>query len=252
MTVCDTVCGGGTGGASDSADPGASASAGLSSERDATPQARGDSPVGLGPGSVGWVRFYFAGERWEWSPQVARMYGYAHGAVRPTTTLVLSHKHPDDRPALEALLDEVRATHRAMSTRHRIVDTRGDVHEVIVVATQLRDDHGEVVGTHGFYVDLSSTQPGSDDRVSAAIADIVEHREVIEQAKGMLMLIYDVDANRAFEVLRWRSQQSNVKIRMLAEQIIADFRALSRDGSLPERAVFDHVLLTAHERVPRR
>ncbi|MGV0802471.1 antitermination regulator, partial [Mycolicibacterium elephantis] len=45
---------------------------------------------------VGWFRFYFADERWEWSPQVQSMHGYAPGTVEPTTDLVLSHKHPDD------------------------------------------------------------------------------------------------------------------------------------------------------------
>jgi ANTAR domain/PAS fold len=238
MTLTDTVGTYGVGGGSDGFDPPASAWAGRRSERDATRQARGDASVAVEPGNVGWVRFYFAGERWEWSPQVARMHGYAPGAVRPTTALVLSHKHPDDRRAIEALLDEVRATRRAFSSRHRIIDTRGDVHEV--------------VGTHGFYVDLSSTRQDFDDRVTVAVANIVEHREVIEQAKGMLMLTYHIDANRAFEVLRWRSQQSNIKIRMLAEQLIAEFPGQGDDGRLPERAVFDHVLLTAHERVPRR
>ncbi|HME47097.1 PAS and ANTAR domain-containing protein [Mycobacterium sp.] len=211
-----------------------------------------DSPAGPELGDVGWVRLYFADERWEWSPQVARMHGYEPGSISPTTAIVLSHKHPDDRPAVQALLDEVLRTGRAFSSRHRIIDTRDDVHEVIVVGTQLRDDHGEVIGTQGFYIDLRPARSPTDDRVAAAIADIVEHREVIEQAKGMLMLIYHIDGDRAFEVLRWRSQQCNVKLRLLAEQITADFRALDYDGRLPDRDVFDHLLLTAHERVERR
>jgi ANTAR domain len=74
----------------------------------------------------------------------------------------------------------------------------------------------------------------------------------IESPVGMLMLIYQIDGDRAFDVLRWRSQQSNVKVRLLAEQISADFRAVDHHGKLPERAVFDHLLLTAHERVSPR
>jgi len=43
--------------------------------------------------------------------------------------------------------------------------------------------------------------------------------------KGVLMLIYRIDADAALDLLRWRSQQSNIKLRRLAAQIIADFSA---------------------------
>jgi len=76
------------------------------------------------PQRVGWFRFYFADERWEWSPQVQRMHGYEVGTVQPTTDLVLSHKHPDDYGQVAATLEEIRLTSGAFSTRHRIVDTR--------------------------------------------------------------------------------------------------------------------------------
>ena len=74
---------------------------------------------------VGWFRFYFDDERWEWSPEVEAMHGYAPGTVTPTTELVLSHKHPDDYRHVAATLDAVRRHHQAFSTRHRIIDTAG-------------------------------------------------------------------------------------------------------------------------------
>jgi AmiR/NasT family two-component response regulator len=43
---------------------------------------------------------------------------------------------------------------------------------------------------------------------------------VIEQAKGMLMLAYGLGAVAAFDLLRWRSQETNVKLRRLARQIV--------------------------------
>jgi AmiR/NasT family two-component response regulator len=49
---------------------------------------------------------------------------------------------------------------------------------------------------------------------------------VIEQAKGMLMLVYGLDAAAAFDLLRWRSQESNIKLRRLAQQLVEDFRAI--------------------------
>ncbi len=35
--------------------------------------------------AVGWYRFYFADERWEWSAEVAQIHGYQPGTVTPTT-----------------------------------------------------------------------------------------------------------------------------------------------------------------------
>lgn len=215
----------------------------------------GQTPVehalaGGEPQRVGWFRFYFADERWEWSPQVERMHGYQPGTVNPTTDLVLSHKHPEDYGQVAATLEEIRRTSGAFSTRHRIIDTHGEVHHVVVVGDQLFDDSDSVIGTHGFYVDVSpSMREAQDEIVSEAVAEIAEARGGIEQAKGMLMLVYRISADSAFELLKWRSQETNIKLRVLAEQIVEDFLGLRYDEALPARAVYDRLLLTAHLRV---
>jgi len=205
--------------------------------------------AGGSPQRVGWFRFYFADERWEWSEQVQQMHGYEPGTVTPTTELVLSHKHPDDYQQVAATLDEMRRTHRTFSTRHRIIDTKGEVHSVVVIGDQLYGEGGEMIGTHGFYVDVTPTDAMTAEIVSAAVAEIAESRAAIEQVKGMLMLIYRVDADAAFDLLKWRSQETNVKLRMLAEQLLADFAGLAYKETMPPRATFDHLLLTAHQRV---
>lgn len=43
---------------------------------------------------MGGFRYVARTDRWEWSDEVARMYGYQPGAVIPTTELVLAHQHP--------------------------------------------------------------------------------------------------------------------------------------------------------------
>jgi PAS domain S-box-containing protein len=215
----------------------------------------GQTPVehalaGGDPQRVGWFRFYFADERWEWSPQVERMHGYEPGTARPTTDLVLSHKHPDDYGQVAATLQEIRRTAGVFSTRHRIVDTHGEVHHVVVVGDQIFDGAGEVIGTHGFYVDVTpAIQEVHHESISEAVAEIAEARSGIEQAKGMLMLIYRINADSAFELLKWRSQETNTKLRALAEQIVGDFLDLPYDEVLPARIVYDRLLLTAHLRV---
>ena len=62
------------------------------------------------------------------------------------------------------------------------------------------------------------------------------------------MMTYGISADRAFDILVWRSQETNTKLRKLASQLIDDFTAeLQVPAGIRERA--DHLLLTAHQRV---
>lgn len=203
------------------------------------------------PQQVGWFRFYFADERWEWSDEVQAMHGYEPGSVSPTTELVLSHKHPDDYQQVATTLDDVRQHHQAFSTRHRIIDTAGRIHHVIVVADKLQDEAGAVIGTSGFYVDITPNEDRQQKQLSAAIAEIAENRATIEQAKGMLMVVYGIESEAAFDLLRWRSQEANVKLRLLAERVVADFVGLSQADASPPRSAYDNLLLTADQRIVR-
>jgi PAS domain S-box-containing protein len=202
------------------------------------------------PQQVGWFRFYFTDQRWEWSEQVQRIHGYEPGTVTPTTDLVLAHKHPDDRRQVAATIDQILNTHEAFSTRHRIIDTGGNVRHIVVVGDQLFDEQGEVIGTHGFYIDVSPLpEQAQEDLVTAKLAEISENRAAIEQTKGMLMLIYDINDDAAFNLLKWLSQETNVKLRLLAERISEGFRGAGL--ALNSQSEFDHLLLSAHRSVRR-
>jgi AmiR/NasT family two-component response regulator len=72
---------------------------------------------------------------------------------------------------------------------------------------------------------------------------IVAHREVIEQAKGMLMAVYAVSAEAAFSILKWRSQELNVKLHDVAAKLVADLPSLLQ-SNLTARAPVDHYLMT--------
>ena len=72
---------------------------------------------------------------------------------------------------------------------------------------------------------------------------------MIDQAKGMLILLRGVDDESAFDMLRLRSQNTNVKLRALAEQLVSDYRALSNGEALPSRSVYDNTLMTVQERL---
>jgi PAS domain S-box-containing protein len=201
------------------------------------------------PQRVGWFRFYFDDDRWEWSPQVEKMHGYTPGSVTPTTEMVLAHKHPDDYRHIADTLELIRQSRQAFSSRHRIVDIEGRLHHVVVVGDLLREVDGSVVGTHGYYVDVTPSERERQDEVTAAVTVIAEARADIERTKGMLMLIYGMDEASAFELLKWRSQESNVKLRLLAAQIAADFIAFTTSEQHPPRSGYDKLLMTAHQRV---
>ncbi|WP_235687370.1 PAS and ANTAR domain-containing protein [Mycobacteroides chelonae] len=191
--------------------------------------------------TVGRFRFFIDDERWEWSDEVQQIHGYAPGQMPyPATAQVLAHKHPDDHDHVLGALEDTRRTRAAFSTRHRMIDAHGKVHRVVVVGDLMRDSSG-VVGTQGFYIDVTSAQSDYEDRVSEGVTDATAKRAVIEQAKGMLGVVYGLEEDAAFEVLKWISQESNTKLRTIAEELVAEFRSLS-GPALPERNIYDFKL----------
>jgi hypothetical protein len=198
---------------------------------------------------IGSFRFWFADQQWEWSDDAAAIYGYAPGEVEPSTELLQSHQHPDDRKRVAAALADATATGTPFCSRHRIIDTEGQTHDVIVIGDQLFDERGAVVGSTGYFLDVTDTLEGNlQEALDDLLPDVIESRAVIEQAKGIVMFVYGVNADHAFRVLRWRSQETNIKLRTLAEQLVADVVAMG--GALvQQRTHFDHLLLTIHDRV---
>lgn len=81
-------------------------------------------------------------------------------------------------------------------------------------------------------------------------AAILANRVFIERAKGLLMAIYGTDAEHAFDLLRQRSQATNVKLRSLARLLVLEFPTLAVEQRLPTPDGYDKVLHTAHERMP--
>ncbi|MFF0634998.1 PAS and ANTAR domain-containing protein [Nocardia sp. NPDC004151] len=198
---------------------------------------------------AGWFRFHFADQRWEWSDEVAHMHGYTPGDVTPTTELLLSHKHPDDRDRVEAALVSSVHDHAPFSSRHRIIDTHGIEHHVVVVSDSVTDDAGTVVGTEGYYIDLTDRDPAQTHAIlDDLLPRILQHRVVIEQAKGALMLVYGISAEQAFRVLVWRSQETNIRLRDLAARLITEIAAIQITPAT--RSQFDHLLLTLHQHAP--
>jgi len=197
--------------------------------------------LGGEPARVGRFAYNYNTESWTWSSTVARMHGYQPGEVRPTTELILRHKHPDDIAKVKALLKRSSAP---FSSRHRIRTTTGEERNVVVVGEIVNDENGEIAATRGFYIDVTESVEGAVQQgITEELGEIVAHRAVIEQAKGMLMAVYDVRADSAFDVLRWRSQELNTKLHTVAEEIATQLPGLLNVHSSTRGAV-DHLLMT--------
>lgn len=170
------------------------------------------------------------------------MHGYEPGTVNPTTELVLSHKHPDDKPTVTQLIEQVRRLGIPFSSRHRIIDTAGNVHVVVVVGDRWSDGAEEFIGTTGFYIDVTEEFDADVRRsLDEVVATIAARRATINQAMGMLMLVHGVSAEKAFAMLARRSQQTNVKLRDLASQFVKEA------ASAGDAARVDDILATVHE-----
>lgn len=60
------------------------------------------------------------------------------------------------------------------------------------------------------------------EELSGQLEEAMASRAVIEQAKGILMGRHGFSETEAFELLRRQSQRSNVKLRTVAAQVVAD------------------------------
>jgi hypothetical protein len=106
------------------------------------------------------------------------------------------------------------------SSRQRIVDTRGGEHLVLVIGDGFYDD-GEPAGAAGYYVDITQQlNEAVQERLNKAVLAVSARRAVIDQAIGMLMLRYGLTSEAAFQLLTRLSQESNIKLRIIAERVV--------------------------------
>lgn len=182
------------------------------------------------PGPTGTFHFARATGTWTWSEETFSIYGFAPGDVVPTTELVLSHQHPEDRSEVERLLAETIETGRPHSVWHRIVDAQGSTRQVVTLCAGGFTEGGTLEGISGFLVDLTEAVRRTTAReVDEALELMSQSRPTIEQAKGALMLTYGLSDDEAFGLLRRYSQLANVKVRDVARGVVQ----ATADGDLP-------------------
>jgi hypothetical protein len=181
----------------------------------AYPDARDDE----GP-LVGGFSYDAAQDRWTWSPEVFSIHGFEPHDVVPTTELIRFHAHPEDREAVAEALAGAMAAPGSFTLTFRLLDAQGATRRVLMLGQGSDGAQGAVV-LRGQLVDLTPLQDEIlNDDLSPMVDDFRAHRAVIEQAKGIVIQIFAVDADEAFDRLRACSQTANVKVRDLAQYLV--------------------------------
>ena len=91
------------------------------------------------PGFTGTFSFSRSTAAWTWSEQLYSTFGFGPGDVVPTHELVLSHQHPEDRAAVQQVLQDALDTGRPHSVWHRLVGAQGSTVASQHVNVKLRD-----------------------------------------------------------------------------------------------------------------
>jgi len=150
---------------------------------------------------VGRYRLDLATGQWAWSDEVYVMHGFEPGQIVPTTPLMLSHKHPDDRARVDGVLRRAAETGQPFSSVHRIRDVHGRTRTLAVTGQGRRDPAtGRVTELFGYFIDVTKSQR--------------------EAAKGVLMVVYGIDEESAFEQLRQASNLANIPVRDIAYTLV--------------------------------
>jgi PAS domain S-box-containing protein len=158
--------------------------------------------------------------RFEWSEEVFQIHGYSPGEVVPTLDLLLAHKHPQDREHIRRIIADICSRGGRQAMFHRMIDSRGREHHVFTAA-EACEDAGRITGMRGFIVDLSRTVESANRQAAEqAIRGTYASREIIEQAKGIIMGLRGGTPEQAFSLLAARSQNANIKLATLAAQLV--------------------------------
>ncbi len=190
------------------------------------------------PRPVGRFQYGWSSGTWDWDVVMFDLHGVNPGRQAPRTEALLELIHADDQPRLLALLDSIVVPDR-YSVFYR---TRATPERHLLLVAHAKAGRGEGLAAEGFVVDVTDLlQQSREEAVQAALSAALDGRDTIEQAKGMLMLLYALSADQAFALLGWWSSNRNVRVRVLAERLVD---AATRGGFAQPglRVAFDRLL----------
>ena len=154
-------------------------------------------------------------DRWTWSLGLRALHGLC-GDDLATTDVLLDRMVGHHRDEMSQRFEKHLVTPGPYTCVYEMRDADGRLRRVRYVGIA-EGDSGRVDRLSGFVVDITDMLA---ENAADAVAGVVEHRAVIEQAKGALMLSFNIDDDAAFDLLRSYSSRSNTKLAQIAEQIV--------------------------------
>ena len=180
---------------------------------------------------VGRFEYTASTGRWRWSDGMFLIHGMAPGDVVPTLAIMSRHIHPEDRGRVLDALGQCGVDGLPFGCQYRLLDLTGAERSVTLTGAGGSDDD-TLRTVAGFLVDITAAQRDAVAlQVNEELTQALRSHAVIDQAKGALMLGYGIDGDAAFELLRWGSQQRNVRLLTLAERLVAAVEAGGGLGS---------------------
>ena len=181
-----------------------------------------DAPPDAGSRAAGRFRYDLGTDTWSWSPEMFAVLGLDPGTTDPGAEALVREQHPDDRVRT---LDAIRA---ACSGRAFALEVRSHGgRAVVVVGEPQLDQDGRVTAVEGMCVDITAGRPPVPDGARAhdleteveQLRAAMVTRAVIEQAKGILMLLTSCRDQAAFDLLGHISSHTHRKVRDVARAI---------------------------------
>lgn len=179
--------------------------------------------------------------RWWWSDALYEIHGLHAGEVVPTLALMSRHVHPEDREGVVDLLRRQTAADEPFACQFRLLRLDGEERSVTLTGAR------EGTEVRGAMADVTEPEQRNVARaVNEHLERALRSRAVIDQAKGAFMLVYGIDEDEAFALLRWCSQHRNVRVALLAERVMT--AAASVGGVAPAlRSRLDELFTSSFE-----
>lgn len=158
---------------------------------------------------------------WEWDDEVFRILGLPPGSVSPAAEHLLACTDLVVRARIAETLRGAEIDGGSAHVSYRLGAADGVDRMVLLSCEAARGtDARGVTHIQCQLVDLTQDfRRESAEAARQAVTASAEHRAVIERAVGGLMVAYGLTASQAFEMLRWWSQDRNVKVRDLAVRL---------------------------------
>ncbi len=170
---------------------------------------------------MGRFSYDIASGRWTWDEHMFGILGLQHGRSAPSIEHLLACSDPAQRARVSEGVNRSLTDGQPFHAAYRLSAGDGiDRWVLLAIEPAPTRSARSVYGIVGCCTDL--TEDIRRERAEAAREAVIEsarHRATIDQAIGSLMVAFGLDADRAFEMLRWWSQDRNVRVRDLAARL---------------------------------